>query len=68
MLDVGPNWGSTARPQLSRAKLVGGRSKAVWRGGGGASWSHGSSEFVYEHTNGTLEFDEAAIAAVKPFM
>jgi hypothetical protein len=40
----------------------------VWRGGGSGTWSHGSSEFLLEHSDGTHEFDTAAIAAVKPFM
>ena len=39
----------------------------VWRGGG-TGWSHGSSEFVYKYTNGTLEFDDKAFDAVRPFL
>ena len=39
----------------------------VWRGGGDA-WSHGSSEMAYYYANGTVEFDEQAIAAVLPYV
>jgi hypothetical protein len=40
----------------------------VWRGGGADTWAHGSMEFVYEHTNGTVEVDQLAVDAVKPYM
>ena len=39
----------------------------VWRGGG-SGWSHGSSEFVYTYTNGTIELDSQAFDAVRPFL
>jgi hypothetical protein len=39
----------------------------VWRGGGDG-WAHGSSEFVYQWSNGTVEYDEPAFAAVAPYM
>eukprot|EP00041_Stephanoeca_diplocostata_P027898 m.778831 g.778831 ORF g.778831 m.778831 type:complete len:397 (+) comp23273_c0_seq11:557-1747(+) len=39
----------------------------VWRGGGDG-WAHGSSEFVYQWTNGTIEYDDAAFAAVAPYV
>ena len=40
----------------------------VWRGGGGDTWAHGSMEFVYDHINGTVEVDQRAVDAVKPYM
>mmetsp|Transcript_75269 Transcript_75269/g.214083 ORF Transcript_75269/g.214083 Transcript_75269/m.214083 type:complete len:410 (-) Transcript_75269:414-1643(-) len=40
----------------------------VFRGGGGDTWAHGSFEFVYQHTDGSLEVDEMAVAAVSPYM
>lgn len=40
----------------------------VWRGGGGDTWAHGSSEFVYEQANGTVLLDDAAFAAVRGYM
>lgn len=40
----------------------------VWRGGGGSTWSHGSSEFVYDCANGTISLDNAAFAAVRGHM
>eukprot|EP00040_Diaphanoeca_grandis_P034056 m.209675 g.209675 ORF g.209675 m.209675 type:complete len:499 (+) comp33048_c0_seq4:288-1784(+) len=36
--------------------------------GGGDGWSHGSSEIVYQWTNGTLEVDTEAVAALSPFV
>jgi hypothetical protein len=36
--------------------------------GGGDDWSGGSSELVFQHNNGTLEVDEAAVAALAPYM
>ena len=40
----------------------------VFRGGGGDTWAHGSFEFVYQHTDGSLEVDDLAVAAVSPYM
>jgi hypothetical protein len=39
----------------------------TWRGGG-SGWSHGSSEFVYKHSDGTIELDTKAFDAVRPFI
>jgi hypothetical protein len=39
----------------------------IWRGGGD-SWSGGSSEFLFQYTNGTLEYDQQAVDAVAPYM
>lgn len=36
--------------------------------GGGDGWAHGSSEMVYEWSNGTIEVDQQAINAVAPWI
>jgi hypothetical protein len=38
----------------------------VWRGGGDG-WSHGSSELVYQYSNGTIEYDDQGFAALAPY-
>merc|ERR1711937_947417 len=36
--------------------------------GGGSDWSGGSSELVFQHPDGSLEVDQAAVAALAPYM
>ena len=40
----------------------------VWAGGGGATWAHGSSEFLYRFLNGTEMLDRGALEAVRNHM
>ena len=40
----------------------------VWAGGGGATWAHGSSEFLYRFLNGTKMLDRGALEAVRNHM
>ena len=39
----------------------------VWRGGGDG-WDHGSMEIAYYWSNGSVSFDEQALAALKPYV
>ena len=40
----------------------------VWAGGGGETWAHGSSEFLYRHANGSEMLDHGALSAVRDHM